>query len=327
MKELKKDTMKNRIIEYDIARVLCTLWIVGIWHLQEYFEPSNLIKNDITSLVTIGVLATFTFISATFMPRVLNGKREVFDFYKRRLKRFYILYVLSCTSLFVISIFFGLGGYFYSTKQLLLSLIGGSCLFGPPPLTLWYFSMLIFFYLLTPFICIQKSNKRRALIIASIYVLLILGAYSGSTDKRILIYYPIYFIMFLFKDPKEILRRIKKISFVGTIGVYLWVIFSVIWLAKYEGIIAQLYVGTLLIIAIILLAISLSKLTFLDVVWKKMSYASMCAYLFHRQFYGVVKYLMGPFNLICSFAVILPLLFLSCYFCQEIYDNILKRES
>lgn len=60
-------TMKKRVLFLDFARMLCMLWIVGVWHMQAYLSDGFAVQNRITENVTIGVLATFTFISGFFL--------------------------------------------------------------------------------------------------------------------------------------------------------------------------------------------------------------------------------------------------------------------
>ena len=78
----------KRNLTLDITRAICILWIVGVWHLQDYFAQLNF-ANDVTKMITAGVLVTFTFLSGLFL-----GKKKIsaLQFYQGRLKRFYILF-------------------------------------------------------------------------------------------------------------------------------------------------------------------------------------------------------------------------------------------
>ena len=62
-------TIKKRLEFVDCSRALCMLWIVGVWHMFGYLNNINeaILSSTITSSITNGVLATFTFISAYFL--------------------------------------------------------------------------------------------------------------------------------------------------------------------------------------------------------------------------------------------------------------------
>ena len=89
----------NRLIEFDFCRSICVLWIVGFWHLQYYLAPEFQLEGntwEICRVLTNGVLATFTFLSGFFLKKyTFSNINDVYDFYKKRLVRFYPLYAIS----------------------------------------------------------------------------------------------------------------------------------------------------------------------------------------------------------------------------------------
>ena len=140
--------MKDRNLQFDVARVLAMLWIVGIWHLTGYMssENSNLILFYGSSIITDIALATFMFISGFFLSKYEFEKNEdIWIFYKKRLQRFYILFAISAISMW-------LGGMNPGFGLLCTTLSGLSSYILPQPKTLWFFSMLFSFYILTPLI-------------------------------------------------------------------------------------------------------------------------------------------------------------------------------
>ena len=75
----------------DCARAVCMLYIVGFWHLFDYTGKS--IVNPLTSQITYGVLATFTFISSFFLGRKkITDMKSVLSFWGKRLIHFYPLF-------------------------------------------------------------------------------------------------------------------------------------------------------------------------------------------------------------------------------------------
>lgn len=45
--------MKKRNDVLDSTRALCMLWIVGVWHLQEYVVNQNSWNNPYTACITL----------------------------------------------------------------------------------------------------------------------------------------------------------------------------------------------------------------------------------------------------------------------------------
>lgn len=133
-----------RDMKYDIARSVAMIWVVGIYHLSEYlFSPLH--ELQWARMVTWGCLGTFTFISAYFLAgkNEFNNWTQIRAFYGKRLLRLYPLFVLSALTLLLIG--------FNNWEQTWKGVLGVSTFFAPQINTLWYVSMLIGFYLLTPF--------------------------------------------------------------------------------------------------------------------------------------------------------------------------------
>ena len=121
--------------------------------------------------------------------------------------------------------------------------------------------------------------------------------------KRIVMYFPVYcFGLF----GSQILKLSEKIS----------VPFFLIGLVlSASSTISIVYFGSNLLTEIFvafshyILIIEISKLISFGVINKVfylISYASMCAYLFHRQYPGLLKALIGDFNIFLAYLVIIP---------------------
>ena len=132
----------ERLLSVDIARFLCMIWIVAFWHLGPRLGLA--IQESICcETITYIALAAFTFYSGLFL-----GKKNVsaVDFYKKRLIRFYPMFVVVCILMFV-----GHGGI-KSFAHLMYALTGLSVFVPPHTPILWYMDMLIVFYAITPII-------------------------------------------------------------------------------------------------------------------------------------------------------------------------------
>lgn len=189
--------MPQRDTLFDTVRAICALEIIGYWHMFEYIGIRN---HEFGEIITIGVLATFTFTSSYFL-----GQRQIInvkEFYIRRLKRFYIPFFVSLSILFAANII-------YSPKVYILSIVGLSGLFPPMPITLWYLDMLILFYLLTPWLQNSNNEKRYYLCHIGCFILLLILTFFFGADNRMAIYFPFYSLG-LIGGPKLVRSIIRR---------------------------------------------------------------------------------------------------------------------
>ncbi len=97
-----KTLSKSRDLSFDVTRVVCTLWIVGIWHLMNYIpnQAPAALTTGIGEPVTITALSCFMFISGYFLRKYpFRDRADVLTFYRKRFSRFYGLYFLSAITL------------------------------------------------------------------------------------------------------------------------------------------------------------------------------------------------------------------------------------
>lgn len=313
---------KKRVVWLDGARALSMLWIVGFWHLQDYLQAKNLFTNGFFQCLTAGALATFACISGLFMPNSMSNARDILTFYKKRLLRIYPLFFLSCLSLLMIGIIQRHGGSFSSISQFILTITGTVVFFKPLPQTIWYISMMIFFYLLTPLIGLLRTKKLQLITLTAIYTVIILSYYFLNTDPRLLIFFPMYFLTLVFsKDikriyPEKFSWKILLTSAILSVGTS----FLISWQDNY---LTQIAAGLCLMPMFLecgkLISMPLPKVSLF------IAYASMCAYLFHRQIYGMISHFTGSFHIITAFLVFLPAVIFISYGIQFIYDWIIKK--
>lgn len=173
-----------RDLKYDIARSFAMIWIVGIYHMSEYVSLP-LHTQQWARIVTWSCLGVFTFISAYF----LSGKNtffnfsDIFLFYKKRLLRFYPLFFVAAITMLLID--------FNDWDQTWRGLLGVSSYYAPQINTLWYISMLIGFYLITPPLVLCGKLQYKLLL----YTIIILGIcickfiFRTGVDNRVFYYF------------------------------------------------------------------------------------------------------------------------------------------
>lgn len=302
------------------------IWIVGILHVIGYLmNPGNLPVwfNRILECFTITCLATFTFLSGHFLcKKVMYTKKDIVNFFKRRFKRFFVLYLIACLSLYLAGILMNNDTlWFRSFQQLVTVLFGLSGLIpGYQPATFWYFSMIILFYIITPLIALQKTYENKITTILIIGIFLIFETLLFKADIRLPFYYIFYCLGGLWNE-KSTLRL--NICFQI---ILLLCLSQVLNLDFYLSI--QNFIVGLLGVNLLLSVGKTIKRPILVSFFSFVAYASMCAYLYHRHIYSAVKLLcnkdywpvmLWPFVVISTFII--------GYFIQLIYDKILLKIS
>ncbi|MBR4235944.1 MAG: acyltransferase [Clostridia bacterium] len=314
----------QRIIYLDCARALCMLYIIAVHHIEEYlqnpiFSTDNGLRWD-ASITTV-VLGTFSFLSGFFL---LNGriknKTDMYSFIKKRVLRIYPLFLISTITLTVISL---LLGEEVSILKFLLTLLGVVCYVMPPPMTIWYVSMIISFYIFSMFL-LTLGNKYRWLLSIAIYLLFIIVRQFEilNIDDRILVYWPVYNMGGIVASKKRLLLKIKKLRFIliPTVLMLIGIIFF-----DYYSIIKDTLLAALGVPIVLFVAIQLEKVLYLGSVLTKVSYASFVAYLFHRQYFAALHGLLGKISLTCALFVWVPILLLISYYVQKVYDVVIHK--
>lgn len=311
----------NRIEFLDTARALCCLWIVGVWHVEPYLLNPFLIHNEYTEPITVSVLASFTIISGYFLGGGISSRNEVVLFYKKRVQRFYPLFLVSCITLYIMHLL-QCGDFIVDIKQLIFTITGVVCLTDSYPLTIWYFSMLILFYAVTPLITSRKSIQKKLLVGSFIYLVIIIIKSLLKGDNRILIYFPVYFFGLLKSENKNISKNFDAGKFITnivgmTISVFIGAKIGFLVVLQ----LIQAFLGSVCIFEI-------SKLVtnnYSKKIWETIGYASMCIYLFHRQFMGSIEIIFGDLPAVTFYVIVIPTCIGFSYCCQRIYDIIIQR--
>lgn len=309
----------ERSINFDVFRVLCTLWIVGVWHLFDYFptRPHMALGGG----MTIIALSSFAFISGFFLQKyIFNTCSNILAFFKKRFLRFYVLYALSIATLCIGSMFTE-KSWFVSNTQIIFSLAGLNAFIQPAPGTIWFMGIMMFLYLVTPIIRFGKYGIAKAIIIY-----LCLYAYSvltGNMDERLLLLYPMY-VMGLYTSP-ALLKYIYTNKYINIVCLITLVILCL--LPDSGWILAQIITSVCGIILLLKLSTWLSSVIASRFV-AFLSYTSLCLYLFHRQVFELFRLVLGKMGFevgpIIGYAIMLPTAILVCYCIQWLYDKVLQ---
>ncbi|MBS6651826.1 acyltransferase [Alistipes putredinis] len=326
-----KTSSKPRDLSFDIARVICTLWIVGIWHLMNYIpnQAPAALTTGIGEPVTVTVLSCFMFISGYFLRKYpFNNRADVLIFYRKRFSRFYVLYFLSAVTL-LIGGFFTAKSWFSSYPQFILTLCGLTTFSPPQPGTLWFMSMLMFFYVVTPFIQYGKNPKTTILHAAVLLLLMLLWGQVATIDRSVFLYYLMY-VLGLHCTPR-LIKRFNGHICVLLISLTIWICLTELIPSGWGG--AQFSVkitySVVGIIFLLCLSTQLAKITRLHKIIQILAYLSLALYLFHRQIYQFVMVIYSCFYLqvtiYTAYLLMFPLAILSTYVIQFLYDSAVSK--
>lgn len=337
--------VNKRDIGFDFVRSVSALWIVCVWHLLAYASPEIDYVTVPISFCSELALSCFMFISGFFLgQKDISNFRDVLEFYKKRFWRFYILFFISAIILLI-------GGLFadkmwFQTPQSFISTVLGLSSFVDPSVgTIWFMSMLMMFYIVTPFILFGEKNiVRRISVVVILYSLFFVLYYLlPSVDARLFRFFPIYALGLL--TPQSFICRVKKsnlIAIISFITCFLLTVFSV----KIENQYLAIVVSNLLYVvrfysAILILIWLIDKINLsgcggrIELVIGFVSYISLSLYLFHRPIYQVLTIIFSILNnngvINCGitwcilYFVYVPIVLFLSYIIQKLYDNILLK--
>ncbi len=175
-----------RILYIDYLRAICVLYIVGYWHLFNYTSYFRDYDNVYTRVATLIILGLFVFISGYLLAVNYGDKASVGTFFLKRFLRIYPLYALAVAMFY----YYGINDADVLVKSLYLI----SMYQGPPPYTLWFITMLMAFYLITPILMLASRNDF-VFLLFTLGPLIATAIYSFNTDGvdlRLLLYYPCF---------------------------------------------------------------------------------------------------------------------------------------
>lgn len=275
------DTNSKRYLPFDLVRAICVLYIVCFWHLNSYLSDQYVFCGETLRFlhcVTESILGAFTFLSGFFLKRyVISSFRDVLSFYSKRLKRFYFLLLLSALTYLVLK--------WLTVPQFLQVMTGTNLLFGDAVGTLWYFSMLILFYILTPLLSFKRNEFKWWLPLSSLSVfgVFCILVHFTEADYRLLLYFPCYIIGLL---TNRLLENNKVNAALLLLAVISYAIVYVLNLhdkTVFGIIMTQFGVWAIILLSVIICSSRCSApITFI-------STASMVVYLFHRQVFSLCK--------------------------------------
>ena len=318
----------KRILGFDVARIFSIIWIVAVYHV---LPSAGLPLGSQIKILTYTSLGIFTFLSSFLLT-----SRYSFDnlggtllFYKKRVLRFYPLFLLSSVILCAI-------GY-NSLSTTLKGLLGISQFWKPHPTTMWYCAMLISLYLITPIWATGGLKKQIAKFIATMSIICLIDIKFHTVVPRTFCYYPVYFmgIIVAQRGYNFFLSLIKNARFALVSLLFFLLLFLLAWFINDTAFV--IFCSMIGIISMLSVYMNIGEWINkksnkkLERTILMLSYSSMCMYLFHREVHCLFLSICKPSNPIIMLLYLgligLLITILLSYYIQLIYDKFINKIS
>ena len=315
---------QDRDAAIDFLRAGCILYIVGYWHLVPYTETFPGYANSLTECIKDIALGTFVFCSGLLLAgrRIALTRAAVSAFYMRRVVRIYPLYVVAL-------LLFGAAGL--ADRTVIMNAILLLPMFNPPaPYTLWFVSMIMTFYLVTPLLVRLAEFPQRYLLtgILLLACAVLVHERIHTLDTRMIQYLPSFFFGIAFKRVAGLERLLRyRAALLLVLMIPAFLLYQLQHGAgAYAAIgrVPAVLVGTLLLFQTT--ALLVGRYNSRGVL--RIAYASFCIYLFHRVIFQLSIDLYYPADGFARLAyllgVALPATVVISYYAQLAYDRSLQ---
>lgn len=313
MEKMKRDRT------LDLARSMAMLYIIGIWHLANYTEMYVVPYGE---YITYSVLGLFMFISGLLLSGkypIVNSK-STFLFFKKRVVRILPLFFLAVS-------FYCFWGS-VSWRTALCTLSGLSTLFPPQMGTLWFVSMILLFYILYPLLWSRKNINTILVGIVIWSAFYCADCVFNSIDIRFFYYFPCFVTgMVIAKmNLHKIITSLKAIVMSCALFFTVSILLFQMELNELLAILGVIIVALSGSVLILVCSYKIAKHINLYIV-QYIAYASMAAYMFHRQIWSIIRYIYWPEDGVGRFLflifICLPLILAAGYFIQYTYDKLI----
>lgn len=294
----------KKLIFIDYLRSFSMLYIVYYWHLLSYTNAYPDYRNPVAKTITyVIVLGLFTFISGFLNGKSVIKSSTLFDFYIKRFLRIYPLYLIAVFLFFI----YGLNDGITSLKSLFFV----SMFYKAAPLTLWFITMIMLFYLITPILVKITKYPLKYLIFVILLMAFIIALLwiIPTIDIRLALYLPC-FCLGIFCGFNGIDEEFYRIPYL----IYFLILSLIIDLIPTGSVNVEILKQIPLMLSsssLIFVASYKYKNVFPEIsLISSLIYTSYAMYLFHRPVYESRKLLYFPDTIILQILYLLGIGFL-----------------
>ncbi len=344
--------MKNRAIEFDIARALA-IFLILFHHLPQHSFDFHVfyLKGHLLDLTFLYWwesylgLGLFVFISG-YLLNMGNPSferwRDIKQFMLKRYIRIFPLYIIALV------LFIALSGDIRSSLNIcafLLNLLGLQIIFASkycsPLLTLWFVGLILSYYYL--FIILVKFGAAISRLITLVFAIFLFSGLliqrMGWMDERFLFYLAPFVAGILGAKYKLIEKMKFSHAIIISLLLIIFVGFHIAFVSPREILRFLSFIGVtnfvlhnLIVLCFVFIVFALAKVIiragrhgFLQ----KIAYASYGMYLFHRPVWWFMEDIYSPGNVKIKAVYLalfgIPLTILVSYYLQRFYDGYFQR--
>lgn len=324
----------QRDYRFDVARVLCMSYIVAFVHLWAYIHPEVISANyvhPVFAILTNSSLGLFTFASGYLLGGKYSfgkgGNTKVWPFYRKRVLRIIPLFLLAALALYLIG--------FNSARATLNGVLCISPFVRPRPMTMWYIPVILWCYLITPFVGRKSFAWRLLSGGGTILTVWLLSKFVHPFDWRFLFNMSLYMIGLvsaLYLDWKfkcrSWIKWVAVVGFVACCSLLFFMEFGRLFqrVSAFGGVFALMFVCEWL--SGLLFENEESETSLVASLVKYVSYASMAVYMFHRLFFWAGEMIWNPSTAFVKWlymaGVVFPVMLVLSYYIQYGYDKLIQ---
>ena len=326
----------NRDYRFDVARVLCMIYVVAFAHLWAYVYPdvnSVLNVHPVIYILCYSCLGLFTFASGYLLGGKYSfgkdGNTKVWPFYRKRVLRVMPLFLLAAVILWLIG--------FNSAKATLNGVLCISPFIKPRPQTLWYIPVILWCYFITPLISRKNFTWRLISGVGLLLAVWLIRHFVNSIDWRFLFNMLLYLVglvsasYFNWKfENRNWIKWLVVMFFVGLLSLTFFKTPNVLFkrTAAFVGVFALLFVCEYVANLVFHRSAS-GEVSPMGKLIMNVSYASMACYMFHRFFFWAGEMIWNPtidwLKWGYMAGVIFPVMLVLSYYIQKGYDSIIEK--
>lgn len=332
-----------REYRFDVVRVVCMTYLVAYFHLYGYVYAGSQITAvySASTAVAHACLGLFTFVSGYLLGKkycfAQQGNIDMWSFYRKRILRIVPLFVVSSIALWLIG--------FNTAAATWNGLICISPFVDPKPMTLYFIPVILWCYLVTPFVSRFGLKWRMYSSLFLFGLLLIARLIFPSVDNRFVFDFFFYFIGVV-SAPYFDWRFNVSYGKVIKSSIIIFFFFLAAFFFMYDSFIyysfCQMALGAAGVFVLLFICEAVSRPLFDDHKNREkgfktlacqivgfVSYASMACYMFHRFFYWVAEKIWNPSDMTVKWLImagcVYPIIVMLSYVIQKKYDGILNQ--
>lgn len=326
----------NRDLRFDVARVLCMIYVVAFAHLWAYvYTDVNSVLNvhPVIYILSYSCLALFTFASGYLLGIKYSfgkdGNTKIWSFYKKRVLRIIPLFLLAALVLWLIG--------FNSAKATLNGVLCISPFIKPRPQTLWYIPVILWCYFITPLISRKNFAWRLISGVGLLLAVWLIRHFVNSIDWRFLFNMLLYLVglvsapYFNWKfENRSWIKCLVVVLYVGLLSVTFFKTPNVLFkrTSAFVGVFALLFVCEYVANLVFHRSAS-GEVSSIGKLIINVSYASMACYMFHRLFFWAGEMIWNPATVWVKWlymaGVVFPVMLVLSFYIQKGYDSIIEK--